>query len=148
MIKIKKEIFIVFAILIVIIGADIGLEKFTQKNFDEISEQLDLLENKILSENENIINNEKNNEENFDKDIVKSYIDDFEKIHDKWKSKYDFYACFIEHDELEKVELQMVSANASLKMGDFRKAVDEIEKCRFIMKHIEEKDSLRAVNVF
>ena len=74
MIKIKKEIFIVFAILIVIIGADIGLEKFTQKNFDEISEQLDLLENKILSENKNIINNEKNNEENFDKNIVKSYI--------------------------------------------------------------------------
>ena len=60
----------------------------------------------------------------------------------------DFFACFIEHDELEKVHTQLISIDANLKVEDYDKSIDEIEKCKFILKHIEEKDSLTIVNIF
>ncbi|MBR2240501.1 MAG: DUF4363 family protein [Clostridia bacterium] len=128
----KKELFIVAIIVIIIISFHAISQIYVQGFFDNISKDLDNVENKILNE-----------------DIKKEELEsEINNIQEKWNKKYDYFACFIEHDELEKVQTQFISIEANIKVEDFDKSVDEIEKCKFIIKHIEEKDSLKIVNIF
>lgn len=127
----KKEILIIVGIIAVIITAHAVSQVYTQNFFESICNDLDKIEEKIISD-------DYENEET---------SADIEDVINKWNSKYDIFACYIEHDELEKVKTQLISIKANIKVDDFDKSVDEIEKCKFILKHIEEKDSLKFVNI-
>ena len=128
----KKEIIISFVILFFIIVFHAITQVYTQNFFDSISDNLNSIEEIIFSEDIN-----RNELEN-----------DIDNIINKWKENYDYYACFIEHDELEKVQTQLISIKSNIKTEDYGKAIDETERCKFILKHIEEKDSLKIVNIF
>ena len=128
----KKEMLIVVGIISIIILAHVISQNCVEVFFESISDDLDNIENKII--NETFVKEELEN--------------DIKVTQNKWKSKYDFFACFIEHDELEKVQTQFISIRANIHVDAFDTSVDEIEKCQFIIKHIEEKDSLKIVNIF
>lgn len=127
----KKEIIIIVIILIFIIIFHAITQVYTQNFFESISEDLNKIEEKIFSGNTN-------------EDELESDIDN---ITNRWKEKYDYFACFIEHDELEKVQTQLISIKSNIKTEDYGKTIDETERCKFILKHIEEKDSLKVVNI-
>ena len=127
----KKEIIISVIIIIFIIFFHASTQVYTQNFFNSISDDLNNIEKKFFSENIN-------------EDELESDID---SITNKWKEKYDYFACFIEHDELEKVQTQFISIKSNIKTEDYGKTIDETEKCKFILKHIEEKDSLKVVNI-
>ena len=127
----KKEIIISVIIIIFIIFFHASTQVYTQNFFNSISDDLNNIEKKFFSENIN-------------EDELESDID---SITNKWKEKYDYFACFIEHDELEKVQTQLISIKSNIKTEDYGKAIDETERCKFILKHIEEKDSLKVVNI-
>lgn len=128
----KKEIIIVVIIVILIIIGHITTQNYTKKFFENISVSLEKIEEKI--DNDNI------EEQN-----LKNELDD---IQEKWNEKYDILAYYIEHDELEKVETQLISMNANIKVQDYDKTIEELEKCKFILEHIKDKDSLKLVNIF
>ena len=128
----KKELLIIFIIVVIIVIAHSVTQVYTQKFFNTISEDLDRIEEKIFNSD-------------FTDEELKENI---ENTTNKWKEKYDFIACFIEHDELEKVQTQLISIRANILVGDYDKSIDETEKCKFILKHIEEKDSLKIINIF
>lgn len=128
----KKEIIIIIFIVITIIVAHAITQIYTQNFFDFVCEDLSNLENKLFSESPN----------------GEELKNDINQIQDKWNKKYDYFACYVEHDELEKVKTQLISIEANIKVGDYEKAIDEAERCIFILKHIEEKDSLKIVNIF
>ena len=128
----KKELCIVGGIVIFIVIAHLWSQWYAKRFFNEITEGVSNIEVKIFENN--FINGE------LEKDI--------DEVINKWKDKYNLFACFLEHEELEKVEGQFIAISANIMVGDYDKVVDEIERCRFILRHIEEKDSLRVVNVF
>nr|MBP3681344.1 DUF4363 family protein [Clostridia bacterium] len=128
----KKEIIIVVIIVILIIIGHIITQNYTKKFFENISVSLEKIEEKI--DNDNI-----------EKQNLKNELDD---IQEKWNEKYDILAYYIEHDELEKVETQLISMNANIKVQDYDKTIEELEKCKFILEHIKDKDSLKLVNIF
>ena len=128
----KKEIIIVVIIVILIIIGHIITQNYTKKFFENISVSLEKIEEKI--DNDNI-----------EKQNLKNELDD---IQEKWNEKYDILAYYIEHDELEKVETQLISMNANIKVQDYDKTIVELEKCKFILEHIKDKDSLKLVNIF
>lgn len=128
----KKEIIIVVIIVILIIIGHIITQSYTKKFFENISVSLEKIEEKI--DNDNI-----------EKQNLKNELDD---IQEKWNEKYDILAYYIEHDELEKVETQLISMNANIKVQDYDKTIEELEKCKFILEHIKDKDSLKLVNIF
>lgn len=128
----KKEIIIVVIIVILIIIGHIITQNYTKKFFENISVSLEKIEEKI--DNDNI-----------EKQNLKNDLDD---IQEKWNEKYDILAYYIEHDELEKVETQLISMNANIKVQDYDKTIEELEKCKFILEHIKDKDSLKLVNIF
>ena len=128
----KKEIIIVVIIVILIIIGHIITQNYTKKFFENISVSLEKIEEKI--DNDNI-----------EKQNLKNELDD---IQEKRNEKYDILAYYIEHDELEKVETQLISMNANIKVQDYDKTIEELEKCKFILEHIKDKDSLKLVNIF
>lgn len=127
----KREIIIICAIIFIIIIANTISQITSQKFFKGISGELDNLEQKIYAKD-------------LENDNLSKEIDD---IQNKWSEEYKHYACFIEHDELEKVYTQLVSIDANISVEDYNKAVDEIERCKFILRHIQEKDALKLVNI-
>lgn len=128
----KKEIIIVVIIVILIFAGHILTQNYTKVFFDDISTELEKIEEKIYKD-----------------DIENSNLDkEIEHIQEKWKSKYDILAYFIEHDELEKVETQLIAINANIRVKDYDKSIEELEKCKFILEHIKDKDSLKLVNIF
>ena len=86
--------------------------------------------------------------EKLDRKMLFNLKQELEDIQEKWNKKYDILAYYIEHDELEKVETQLIAINANIKVQDYDKTIEELEKCKFILEHIKDKDSLKLVNIF
>lgn len=128
----KREFIIIGSIVIIIIIASVTSQLYTNSFFDSIIEDLYSIEDKVLNNN-------------FADDELEKEMDG---ISDKWKKKYNFLACFLEHDELEKVRNQYVSIRANIIVDDYGRCVDEIERCIFLLQHIKEKDSFNLVNIF
>ena len=128
----RKEFIIIGGIIAFIIGMHAWSQWYVNIFFDGVIQDMDSIEKKILSNQ-------------FEEGELEKNIDLAMK---KWKSRYDFYACFLEHDELEKVDNQLVCIKANIVVGDFDKGVEEIERCKFFLRHIEDKDSMRVVNIF
>ncbi len=131
----RKEVLIIVGTIIFIIVAHAVSQIYMQRFFESISKDLEKIEQKILDADAEELNNEE-----LERDI--------ESVMNKWKEKYDTFACYIEHDELEKIQVQLISIQANIRVGDYDKSIDEAERCKFILKHIEEKDSLKVVNIF
>lgn len=128
----KKEIIIILFIIVTISVLHAITQTSSSNIFESISSELTDIEDKIVVDDVNT-------------DDVNKSIDE---LQDKWREKYDLYACFIEHDELEKVSTQLISISTNIRIKNYDRSVDEIEKCKFILRHIQDKDSLKFVNIF
>ena len=128
----RKEFIIIITILILIIISHIVTQNYTKNFFDDISKELQKIEDKVLNAN-------------IDGDSLKN---DINIVQEKWEENYDVCACYIEHDELEKVQTQLVGIKANIETKEYDKCVEKIESCKFVLKHIEDKDSFELVNIF
>lgn len=88
----KKELVICIIIIIFIFIINIITQKYTSNSVETISSDLNGLKIKMKDEN---IETEK----------LKQDID---KLFSEWESKHDILAYYIEHDELEKVDIYLV----------------------------------------
>lgn len=128
----KKEIIIVIIIIILIVVGHIVTQNYTKNIFSELSGDLKGIETGI-------------NDRKMEKVELKNKIDDVQK---KWDDKYDMLAYYLEHDELEKVQTQLIGIRANIETEEYERSVEMIETCLFVLKHIEDKDSLKLVNIF
>lgn len=129
----KKEIIIVCIILVCMIVGQIATQKYTENIFNNLNSNLEKLKNSISNE-------EKINHNMAQKDI--------QNIQEDWYDKYKKLAFYIEHDELEKVEAGLAIIKASIDIEDYKTAIEELEKNKFILEHIQDKDSFKLVNIF
>lgn len=129
----KKEIIIVCIILVCIIAGHIATQKYTEKIFNGLNSSFDNLKNSI------------SNEEDINHERAQSNI---QNIQSDWDNKYKKLAFYIEHDELEKVEAGLAIIRASIDVEDYETAIEELEKNKFILEHIQDKDSFKLVNIF
>lgn len=127
----KKEIIIVIVIVTLIIIGHIFTQNYINEFFNDICYKLDEIE-------ENINNNGESS-------ILDSKISN---IQEKWNNKFNIIAIFVEHDELEKVETHLITIKADIDTKEYNKCIEEIEKCKFVLKHISDKDALKIVNIF
>lgn len=127
-----KEIWISIVIVIIVCLADIVSNNYTKNSVKDMSAGL----NEIRYELEK---NEK------DENIIKDIMAD---VNEKWRNKNEKLSFYIEHDELEKVETELYALNANVDTKDYEQAIEKIEKCKFILKHIENKEKLSLKNIF
>ena len=125
-----KETVICIIIVIGIIGLELLTQNFTEKAVKEITGSFSKIENEIVKQNIEQINIE------------------LENISDKWEKKQKKLAYYIEHDELEKVHTAIVTMKSYIKTNDFSSAMAELEEGKFVIEHIQEKNSFNLQNIF
>lgn len=125
-----KEIIICIVVIITILTINWLLQDYTKNSVTEISNDLeDLKQNLKEGDNENI-------------------KEEMEKVKNKWSEQYGVLAAFIEHDELEKVETDLVTLEGYIEIENYDKGINEVNKSVFSLKHISEKYDFSFINVF
>ena len=133
----KKELIICIVIFTLIVIGNIITQNYTKQSVDNLSNKLEELKENIggkIGENNN-----KENEELIEK------INDITK---NWEERHDKLAYYIEHNELEKVEDNLTGLSSLVKTNEYPDAIKELDKCVFILKHIEEKYAFNLENIF
>ena len=128
----KKELVICIFIIILIIVLNVITQNYTIECVRQINERLGVLKEASLQENIK--------EQNI--------ITEIDNIENKWNDFQEKLAYYIEHDELEKVETQIFAIKGFAEIKKYDEIVPELDKCMFILKHIQEKTTLNIKNVF
>lgn len=127
-----KEIIICSIVIIIVVGLNILTESYTK-------ESITLMTGDLKSLKENMISEEQN-EEKLNNQI--------ENIVNNWNEKHKKLAYYIEHDELEKVEAEIALMEGQSESELYDEICPELEKCIFILEHIEDKTALNVKNIF
>lgn len=125
-----KELIIIIVVVFLIVGLDIITNKYTKETLQILSGDLKILREYIL-----------------DEDKIKSE-EQMKIIKQNWEERYKILAFYIEHDELEKVETEMVKLQADIEVEEFKHCVSELETIIFILEHIQEKEEMHFRSVF
>ncbi len=127
----KKEIIICIVVVIGVIVLNILTGNYTKESVESIKNELYTIKENINSrEEENVI---------------------YEKIQDLkycWNNRYETLSYYIEHNELEKVNLYIVGLESGINTKEYNQAIEELDKCVFTLEHIEDKYSFRLNNIF
>ena len=125
-----KEIIIILVVIAMVIGVDVISNNYTKSSFDIITSKLNVLKEYILKEDK-------------DKTTLK-----MQEIKEEWEKRYKLLAFYIEHDELEKVETEMVKMEADIEVEEFKHCISEVETTIFILEHIQEKEKFQLESIF
>lgn len=131
----QKEIFIVIIIIIAIVAIDVLTNNYTKKNFGRIDEKLEEIKKIGLS----LINEEDKGDE------LKNKLGELEK---DWHNINSKTAFFLEHDELEKINSSMIKFKSYFELEEYTEAIPELENCKFILKHLQDKEAIDLINLF
>lgn len=126
----KKELIICIFIILLIIVTNIITQRYTTECVNVMNEKLEVLKEASLKENV---------------DEIQNNIDEVENNWNEFQEKLAFY---IEHDELEKVETQIYAMKGFYEIDKYDEIVPELDKCIFILEHIQDKTKLNVKNVF
>ena len=119
-----KELIIIVIVIALIVGLDIITNKYTNETLEVLSSELNILKDYILKEEK------------------ESSQEQMKKIKQNWEERYKILAFYIEHDELEKVETEMVKLEADIEVEEFKHCISELETTNFILEHIQEKEEM------
>ena len=128
----KRELIIVSIIIVCIIIASIIAQNNTKKEIADIDNQLENFKTEIM-ENK------------------KGYVElneEIDKIYDNWVEKDKILSLYLEHNELEKINLSLKTIKGFVEVDITNESVQEIEKCIATLDHIEEKQAFNIKNIF
>lgn len=120
--------------IIILLAVIITLDVITITNTRETME--------LLSNN---INDIKNNVETQDTKNIQSSIDELDK---NWKKSIDKLSYYIEHNELDKVEVEIVTFKTDIKNQEYDEAIESMERANFLLEHIKDKNQFNLKNIF
>lgn len=126
----SKQIIICILVIIIVIWLDAFTARYTNNIMDNIISNLSEVREAIYQE---------------DEEKMKENI---EKVMDEWDKNKSKLSVYIEHDELEKVELYMVEVNTDIGTKEYNMALESLESCNFIIEHIKDKYKLSLKNIF
>lgn len=133
----KKEEIITTIVIILIIVSDFFLNNYTKKCISKTTEDLKALKEITLTQikNDNDSEDEKLTEQSKD-------------VYEDWKNMNKKLTFYLEHDELEKVNISMERMIANYEAQKKEDAIPEIEEGIYILRHIKEKQELSLKNIF
>lgn len=149
----KKEEIATLVIIGIILIIDLITLYYTKKCIAKISDDLTNLENMAVESikaenNDNSENNGSNSEGDESKKIEsKELKQKSEDIYKEWLGMNDTLTFYIEHDELEKVNVQLERIIANFNVDSTEDAVPEIKETIYILRHIEKKQRLTLRNI-
>ncbi len=129
----KETIICIVIVLIIIVGNTIT-QNYTVESVSQLNGSLMELKHEM-----------ENGEEDSKEEKAKNKID---KTFEEWENRHSKLAYFIEHDELEKVEDDLTSLKSYIGTNEFEEAISQLDKCAFVLKHIQDKYAFNLENIF
>ena len=74
--------------------------------------------------------------------------ENMEKVKETWNKEKNTLSLYVEHDELEKVEMYMTNVNTNIEIKEYNRAIEALDTCTFIIEHIKDKYKLEITNIF
>lgn len=127
----KREAIITISIVLLILSAEWLTQKYTHKSFAEVEENLIQLKEEILQTNAN----------------NSQLIEKTEQISELWERKQENLSYYLEHNELEKVNTQIVLIKGYLESDSPQDAIPDLEEGLYIIEHIKEKEAFKLKNI-
>jgi hypothetical protein len=131
-IKMYKEIIICILVVIFIFSMDLISNNYTKNVFFNINDELSNLRNEITSEDKN-------------EEKIKEKM---KEIEEKWHKNINLLSCYLEHNELEKVQRQITLIKGNIDVKEYNQATPQLDECKFIINHIIDKESFLIRNIF
>ena len=131
--KLKKEFIIIILVIIIIIILEVITNNYSNKSIKSISGELNDLREQLL-------NNAEESKEEIDNKAKDTYY--------KWKEYFKVLAYYIEHDELEKVNTELTLLKTYTEIEEYNSAIPVIDKCNFILEHIQDKQEFSFQSIF
>lgn len=127
-----KELIISIVIVISIFALNFITQSYTDKTVTEVKECLEKVKEELTKE-----------EPDFEKAIISA-----DKAFEKWEELDDKMVLYIEHNEIEKVTTAITSTVSFTKMKDEGQAVDSIDRCKYLLEYIDEREKFTLDNIF
>ncbi len=128
----RREAVITILIILVIIIGEYLTQRYSEETLGGVQDSLGELKEQILSSEIE----------------VSELIDKTNQIYNKWEEDNELLSYYLEHDELEKVNTQIVLVRGFLESDTPEDSIPEIEEGIYILEHIKEKEKLSIKNVF
>ena len=126
----KKEIIICFVVILLVVSLNTVTQSHTEIFVDEIEKDLQALRDDLIKQQENGLMNK---------------IDGLIK---KWENEHEMLATYIEHNELEKIEIYFWEVKSYIETKEYNMAVEGIDTSIFLMNHIKNRYKLSLRNIF
>ena len=133
----KKEMIICIFVVIIIVLGNIITQRYTKISVETLSNDLEELKIDL----DNKLNN-------IGKKTKEEISEEVNIITEEWELRHDKLAYYIEHNELEKVEDNLTGLNSLTETEEYADAIKELDRCVFILKHIQEKYAFNLENIF
>ncbi len=128
----KKEAIITIIIIILIFAGEWITQNYTKKTLGKTQDQLRELK-------EDILNTQNNN----------SYlIEKTDKIYEDWEKENEILSYYLEHNELEKVNTQIILIKGYLESDTPQDSIPDLEEGIYILDHIKQKEAFNLKNIF
>ena len=129
-----KTLIFAISILIIIIILDIIFENYSKNAIEKINSNIDKIGKAFEIEGEN-----------YDKEELEKLS---EKARDEWRKREDILSCFIEHDEVEKINTKLDVLYTQVKNEVWMDAKSTVSEVKRLVKYLEGKYELSIQNIF
>lgn len=127
----KEILIIIISILLVIVGSNVS-QGYLKKTSNELIEDMEMLKEEIKKA--------QNSEENTSKELAES-------IYSKWENIEKNWSIIVIHNELDLIELALVSMKSSIEENEYSEAIKELEKSNYLIEHIYDNEKLQLKNI-
>lgn len=151
--KIKREIWLLIIILIIIIALELVTNFIANRSIDSILGKLSELKENLqnVEKNEELtLSLENKNElelEEVDKEID-GIVEDIGNLKNDWFKEEKKLSFFAEHDELEKISYAITILEENAINNEYNNALENLVEAKYWLEHVKEKDSFRLKNIF
>ena len=128
----RREAVITILIILVIIIGEYLTQRYSEETLGGVQDSLGELKEQILSSEIE----------------VSELIDKTNQIYNKWEEDNELLSYYLEHDELEKVNTQIVLVRGFLESDTPEDSIPEIEEGIYILEKKKKKEKLSIKNVF
>lgn len=129
-----KTLIIAIVIVIIVIILDIIFENYSKNSIQKVNKNIDKLYT--------IFEDEK---ENYDSKKLEKLAINARK---EWKKREDILSCFIEHDEIEKINSKLDVLYVQIKNEVWMDAKTTTSEVKRLIKYLEGKYELSVQNIF
>ena len=129
-----KTLIFAISILIIIIILDIIFENYSKNAIEKINSNIDKIGKVFEIEGEN-----------YDKEELEKLSG---KARNEWRKREDILSCFIEHDEVEKINIKLDVLYTQVKNEVWMDAKSTVSEVKRLVKYLEGKYELSIQNIF